>query len=183
MSLETIYYIGQTLAVLAVLISLIAVFFQLRQQSQTARSELYLTAVTAFAEIFRTVRTNPEFARLYSVFLQEWDALSKIQKLQIHAFNIEMCVNLDSSLTMYEQKMIDESTVIPWIDNLLGVIITPGGAKWWNESQFFFTPQLRDTLNDRLLEPESLPPPWTHFSPWLADHADIDELTGGNENS
>lgn len=180
MTLENIYYIGQTVAVLAILISLAGLLFQVRQQSQTARSDLYLNATSGFSDTFRPFRTDPEFTELYSVALQTWDALSKAQKLRIYTFNVEMAVNLDSILTMRTQRLIDENQATPWVDNMLGVLITPGGAEWWREAQFFFTPQLRDTLNSRLKRKDTLPPSWTDFAPWHADQTDIRAVTKGN---
>lgn len=180
MTLENIYYVGQTIAVLAILISLVGLFFQIRQQSQTARSELHLNATSSFSDTFRSFRTDPEFTRLYSVALQTWQSLSKAQKLRIHTFNVEMATHLDSILTMRSQKLMDDAQATPWVDNMLGVIITPGGSEWWRESQFFFTPQLREELNKRLANAGTLPPPWTRFPPWDADPADVGSVCGAD---
>ena len=173
MTLENISDIAQTVAVVAVVASLAGLFLQVHQQSRTARSDLYLNATTGFAETFRSFRTDPEFTRLYSVALQAWNALSKAQKLRIHTFNVEMAVHLDAILTMRSQKLIDDDQTTPWIDNMLGVLVTPGGSDWWREAQFFFTPQVRETLNGRLANASTLPPPWTQFPPWDADKADV----------
>lgn len=173
MTLENINYIAQTIAVFAILISLVGLFLQIRQQSQTARSDLYLNATSAFSDTFRSFRTDPEFTRLYSVALQTWNTLSKAHKLRVHTFNVEMAVNLDSILTMRSQNLIDDDQTTPWVNNLLGVLLTPGGSEWWREAQFFFTPQLRDTLNLRLADTSTHPPPWTAFPPWDADKADV----------
>ena len=176
MTLEEIYYVGQTIAVAAILASLVGVFFQIRQQSRVARSDLYLTAMAAFADHFRTFKADPEFAVLYSVALQTWNGLSREQKIRIHAYNVEMAVNVDAILNMRLQALIDEPQALAFVNNMLGVIITPGGAEWWKESQFFFSPLLRGTLNKRLADPASLPPAWTHFPPWEASAAEVEAV-------
>ena len=179
MTLEEIYYISQTVAVIAILASLVGVFIQIRQQSRVARSDLYMTAVSGFAGHFQTFRTDPNFAVLYSVALQTWNGLSREQKLRIHAYNVEMAVNVDAVLTMRSQNLIDEPQALAFVHNMLGVLATPGGAEWWKESQFFFSPLLRDTLNKRLAQPASLPPAWTLFPPWEAATAEVEAAVGG----
>ena len=179
MTLEELYYISQTVAVIAILASLVGVFVQIRQQSRVARSDLYLTAMSAFADHFRTFRTDPDFAVLYSVALQTWAGLSREQKLRVHAYNVEMAVNVDAVLNMRLQNLIDEGQALAFVHNMLGVLITPGGAEWWLESQFFFSPLLRDTLNKRLAQSASLPPAWTHFPPWDAAKADLEAASAG----
>lgn len=178
MTWEDIYYVGQNITVLAILISLVGLFFQIRQQSQTARSELHLNATSNFSDTFRSFRTDPEFTRLYSVALQTWQSLSKAQQLRIHTFNVEMATHLDAILTMRSHKLMDAAQAKPWVDNMLGVIITPGGSEWWRESQFFFTPQLRGELNKRLADAGTLPPRWTQFPAWDADPADVEAVCG-----
>jgi hypothetical protein len=178
MTLENIYYVGQTIAVLAILISLAGLFFQIRQQSRTACSELYLNATSSFSDTFRSIRTDPDFARLYSVALQTWQSLTKAQKLRIHAFNVEMATHLEAILTMRSQSLIEDAKATAWVNNMLGVLITPGGSEWWRESQFFFSPLVREALNQRLANAGTLPPPWTQFPPWDADPADVESICG-----
>lgn len=179
MTLEEINYLGQTIAVAAILASLLGVFFQVRQQSRVARSDLYQAAMTGFAEHFRTFRSEPEFALLYAVALQTWNDLSREQKVRIHSYNCEMAVNVDAVLNMRSQGLIREVLTLPFVNNMLGVLITPGGAEWWKESHFFFSPLLRDTLNRRLAHPESLPPAWTHFPPWEASREEVEAVAKG----
>lgn len=178
MTLENIYYVGQTIAVLAILVSLFGVYHQVRTQTQTARAELYLSATSAAALIFREQRSNPEFALLLRVGLHDWRALSKTQKVQLHSFYVEMVVQLDAVLTMREQNLISDNQSNPWVDNVLGTVTTPGGAEWWQETQHAFTPQVREKINQRLSDPETLPIPWTQVSAYAADDDDIRAVAG-----
>jgi len=114
---------------------LVGVFVQIRQQSRVARSDLYLTAMSAFSDHFRTFRTDPDFAVLYSVALQTWTGLSREQKLRIHAYNVEMAVNVDAVLNMRLQNLIDEGQALTFVHNMLGVLITQVGQNGgWSRS-------------------------------------------------
>ena len=49
---------------------------------------------------------------------------------------------------------------------LLEQVQTTGGAVWWERCQFFFDPDVVRALNERLAEPDGLPPAWTTLSFW-----------------
>ena len=65
MTLESIYYIGQTIAVVAILGSLIGVFVQMRQANRLARAQLTSSSQDLIADHTRYVIENDTFARIY----------------------------------------------------------------------------------------------------------------------
>ena len=65
MTLESIYYIGQTIAVLALVMSLIFVGMQMRRANELARNEVSDRVVEAFAEKLQTVMADAEFSAVF----------------------------------------------------------------------------------------------------------------------
>jgi hypothetical protein len=175
--LDQIFVVAQILAAVAVIATLGYLAAQTRQQARISRSEMYMSISDGWGRIAADMRRDPEFTRLLRVALRSWTEISKNQQVRVHGFLTDLIVHLDAVLTLRAQELIDEDLSHPWVDNSLGVILTPGGAEWWAETNFYFTPQVRDELDRRLGAPDTLPPAWTHFPAWIADDVDIERVT------
>ncbi len=84
MSLETIYYIGQTIAVLAVLASLIFVGIQLKQNAKATMLSVYESAMTGYNEHNRFI-ANDE--KLSSIARRGTQDLSQLDVEERYRFN------------------------------------------------------------------------------------------------
>ena len=66
MSLESIYYIGQTIAVIAILGSLIAIWIQQMQTNRIARADMTERALGRFHTNLQVMATDPTLALHYA---------------------------------------------------------------------------------------------------------------------
>ena len=48
--------------------------------------------------------------------------------------------------------------ILSWI--VLGLIVTPGGGEWWEAAKFLYPAETAGRVDQRLGDPDSLPPPW-----------------------
>lgn len=69
MTLETIYYIGQTVAVVAILASLGAIWLQMRQGHQIARAELSNEFRQAYQNLTLRIVDDPELTRAFNLLV------------------------------------------------------------------------------------------------------------------
>lgn len=83
MTLETIYYIGQTIAVGAILISLIAIYWQQRQANIIARTENAEVLGGNYADTLKAVMENEDLATIFrKVMFGEGD-LTPVEQTRI----------------------------------------------------------------------------------------------------
>lgn len=158
MSLETIYYIGQTLAVIAIVCSLIFLGLQTRQQIRIARAELARETDRYWGVFLHAVRDDPEFSRLVRVGIQHWDKLSNNQRFRLNASWLELPMALASTPLLRESGLIK-----PWQENMqvnfvLSLLGTPGGSAWWSGAKFAIPKHVRERLDRHLTSGEALPP-------------------------
>ena len=85
----------------------------------------------------------------------------------VHLYWAEMIVHLNAVLTLQEQGLIDRDSADAWVDNSLGLILTPGGLEWWSDMKFLFAPLVRGEIERRLQDPSSLPTAWTEAIPFF----------------
>jgi hypothetical protein len=83
MTLEEIYYIGQTVAVIAIFATLVAVVWQGHQAAIVARAELTLNAHLQNGMIHRELADTPEKAELMVRLLNQTTPLSPAERVQI----------------------------------------------------------------------------------------------------
>ena len=71
MTLETVYYIGQTVAVLAILLSLVGIWLQMRQSQQIARADLSNQLRLAYQNLTFRMVDDPELVHGFRVLVIE----------------------------------------------------------------------------------------------------------------
>lgn len=86
MTLESIYYIGQTVAVIAILGTLIAVIYQLRQSNQTARIAATQAQIEGLLAMTRTIYETPGLAGILLSGNAGLDQLGPEQRLRYITF-------------------------------------------------------------------------------------------------
>ncbi len=171
MNLQDLGSLGEFFGFVAVLGTLLYLSLQTRQTRQIAASEIARSLISDFREIWTSITQNHDFAELMIKGTNDWDSLSQVEQLQVHSFLVEITVHFVAATQADYIKDL-ETFVGVWEDNLLGVLQTPGGRVWWETCQSIFHPPVRERLNRRLEDRETLPPPWTAIPWWRAASGD-----------
>lgn len=152
MTLESIYYIGQTVAVIALIASLIFVGLQMRQQDKQARLE----AVRQLGELFKiwsqVTVYDREQAEIFRVgLMQGLDSLDDVSKGRLSA-SLQLILRHWEIVFYYhnEGHLRDEL----WISNenaLAPMTVGKGFRQYWSIRRDWYSPQFSDYL-DRVIE-------------------------------
>ena len=95
MTLETVYYIGQSVAVVVIIATLIAVFYQMRQTTRLARLETSRAVWSDTHHKFESLHGEGEKAALMHKILRTEEKLTSEERVRAGAL-------IGSFLTMYE---------------------------------------------------------------------------------
>ena len=166
MNWDAIGAIGEIVGAAAVVITILYLAGQTRQASRNYAAQAPQWISDGTRNWFSSMREDPEFTALFRLSIHHWDRLNGNEQTRVHAFYCEQIVHLDAMLEMSNQGVIDTARTAAWIDNSLGLLITPGGGRWWESARHLFSPGIREVLDGRLAHPETFPPPWTalpHF--------------------
>ena len=152
MSLENIYYIGQTVAVIAILASLVAIWLQMRQSQKMERAAAQrdlLKSVADWSEkLLDASEAGDDFVR---GLVSYKDADSKTQSA-IQTFVGNFVFITESALNMHKDGFFSEGTWQGIEGAALALLRTPGGREYWNHAQHFIGPEIVGHLNKRLAE-------------------------------
>ena len=164
MSVQDLGAIGEFLGLFLVLATLVYLSIQTRQAKQVAASETARGVVADFALLWSQISNDSEFSRIIREAVNDWDSQGEVEQLRAHSFLCNLTAHfVAASKAAYNEDL--SSFLKSWEDNLLGALQTPGGSNWWTQCQFFFDPDVVAHLNERLANPDSLPPFWTTL-PW-----------------
>lgn len=142
MSLENIYYIGQTIAVAAVLGSLIFVGVQVRlsteqmkQSNNLARADMSERIISGYADSLREISSNRELAGAFRKVMFDHDELSPVEQTQILTyFNLTM-MNFRAAYIASIEGLVETSQLESILKNALWYLTAPVFAREWRRLQ------------------------------------------------
>lgn len=177
MNWEIFGTVTEIVGVVVVVATLIYVAIQTRINAKLSAAQAPYWILEGSSNWFSSLRSDPEFTRLLRYALHHWSKMHLNDQVRVHAFYSEMMVHLDFVLELQKQNLVSESIAVAWADNALGVIITEGGAEWWESAQFFYSPIVRAELARRQAQPATLPSAWTAAPFYLLEDIDHEILS------
>ncbi len=168
MTLESIYYIGQTMAVLVIIASLGAIFFQMRQGQLIARASSQRELLKNASEFMLLTFDNSKVLKDVRHGLMEFDGASHETKSNFATWAMTFLLIMEQCIYMKKDELITDSSYNGFELFTLGIISTPGGAQWWAHTRKFMGVDLVDHLDQRLTALGGVTPPIYEFMPQFA---------------
>ncbi len=178
MTLEQIYYIGQTIAVVAIIGSLVAIFFQMRLQNAIRQTEIARSMTGAFQSTWARMHEDPAFTRLVRVAASHWDKLPDNQKFVVHSYWAEIALVASDQLFQSGGKLKPGSAGYKMVVWFVGMVRTPGPQLWWSKAKFFFDPAFQQIVDRFLVENVQGTESWMNFPLWQVSEEDVRLVLG-----
>ncbi|MEM7702595.1 MAG: hypothetical protein AAF251_11710 [Pseudomonadota bacterium] len=160
MTLEQIYYIGQTIAALAILGSLIAIYWQQRKTHALERAASQREILASVKELSGFPATDPTALESIRVCFQDYSGATPFQQAQF-AHAAIMAVNIaEKALYMKRDDLFDHNSADSFVEVALAYIATPGGRQWWANVGHMFGAIVRDEIEHNLKERDDIVPLW-----------------------
>lgn len=172
MSLEQVYYVSQIVAVVAILGSLIAIYFQMRQNHAIERANAQRDILNQTREWWmQTVETEAMFETI-STGLRDFQALDRYGQARFNAIMFNLQHIVEGAFFQHRSKLINATSHEGYMLAYLAILNTPGGRTWWVEGSKVGNAELCTYLTKRLNAEGATLPLWTdllpHFRPPLA---------------
>ena len=132
MTLENIYYIGQTIAVLAVLISLAAIWIQMRQANRLAKLETTRTIWAEATQMLRSQADDPEKADFLQRSLFAGEEITDAEKTRLYLILVSTFVGLENGFAMTQGDMMDEFFWPRMRASAVDYLKPTRGQRWWS---------------------------------------------------
>lgn len=178
MTLETIYYIGQTIAVVAILASLIFVGMQVRQNTKQseqanrlARAQNRRELVIHYKDSFKIASEKPEALAHIRECYQNYNNAPPEAQLTFAYFTHQFFIIAEQAVYLKMEGLLDDVTHEAAENVLLLTLATPGGRQYWEQSKLAHNPALISNVDLKLEERGDQIPPIDQLFPFFGSIA------------
>ena len=176
MTIQDLGAIGEFLGFFAVLLTLIYLAKQTHQNVQISRGRETRVIIDQF-NAYLSKMTSPTYLipmRRAMVSYRELDADSQAQAFVIF---VQWVNFYEKMFYAHQSGLIPEPTLNAVRGWILSMLITPGGAEFWDDLKHVFGADVSSEL-DKFLQGGNLPPPFTETYPWMLD--DVPQMSATN---
>ena len=149
MSLESIYYIGQSISVVVIIATLFAILHQGQQANQIARSELsHDQLLNSHGLLGPTVATNPEYADFLVRVLEENAAMSATDRIRFLNFMHSLVIVFGSAHTLKSKGMIEAQMFADSASAMVWWMQFDRSRGWWKGARKHYSDGVRDAIDE-----------------------------------
>jgi hypothetical protein len=134
---ETLGNIGDFVGGIAVIITLIYLAVQIRENSRSTRLAAMQSTMLAAQNVGKLPAQDRDLSRVLRVGLTEPDQLDKDEFQQFRYYLLNMLRVHEDMFVQHKAGVIDDETWLARADSLRTVFSTPGGRKIWEASNAY----------------------------------------------
>jgi hypothetical protein len=150
LSLETLANLGEFISGIAVVLSLVYLAFQVRQNTQSLRTENYGRALDRVATMQARLSGDPDLAAIFGSGLADTGALTLQQRIQFAWAFYEMFGAFEFMYHQSQAGALEAEVWERWSATLAWWISLPGVQSWWRAKPAPFSASFSAFVEARL---------------------------------
>jgi len=151
MNLQDLGNLGEFVGAVAVVVSLLYLATQIRQNTQVVRASSYEDVARGTREFMALFVHDERLAQIYLRGVAQLDQLTPEERLQFEMLISHFFANFDVTVDLFNRRMIDDKMMAPFTRYAQSLLAEAGVADWWSQSQHFFSDDLRAHIESRNL--------------------------------
>ncbi|MGI9258474.1 MAG: hypothetical protein ACR2QQ_06550 [Gammaproteobacteria bacterium] len=166
MSWEAISAVAELLGAIAVVISLVFVGFQVRQNTTAVRSAAAQAVHENFAAWYTAAQSDAELLALSSKGLKDYTSLTATEKSQFIAMFMAFSLHTQDAFQKWHEGSLSPELWRGWEFVSMNFLSTPGGKGFWEERGYLFSDEFQSYVVDDIMTREAHPKarPWGAFA-------------------
>ena len=164
-TLEKTHKLGELAAAIAVVISLLFVGLEIRQNSATVQNTAAQAVHENFADWYTSAQGDPALLALSTKGMRDYSSLSEIEKAQFIAMFMAFSLHTQDAFMKWREGSLSQELFRSWEYVAMNFFSTPGGKAFWEERGYLFADDFHDYIvNDIMVrEPHPMARPWGAF--------------------
>ena len=132
MNLEDIGNIGELVGAIGVILTLIYLAAQIRQNTKALKATSHQETTREASDFTAQIAGDEEVARLFDTGSRDWDGLGAVERLRFSMLMFRLFFNFQNLYALHESAGIDDEywqsqqRVMIWFMSL------PGVVRWWS---------------------------------------------------
>ena len=151
MTLEQAYYIAEIVGVLSIVISLVYVAVQIRQNTMAIRSDTSQSIHDAWGDVYGRLSTNSELTQIMMKGNTGLSALSDTDKGQYMSFWMNTMLTWQNAYYQYNAAALEERIWHTMEKTMLSALLSsPGFIEFWTSRKSLFDDDYKEYLDNAL---------------------------------
>jgi hypothetical protein len=156
-TLEEIYYIAELLGVVAVVVTLIFLAVQIRQNTRQLESQALREAIYDFLDSYAKFTADEINAKNFRMGLNKFESLTQEEKAVFHSKGQILINSFFLVLSHHDKGLIDNETFNAMEIFFLKILKSPGANQWWEQFKHHPPKSFTSYIDKRLKEEGSIP--------------------------
>jgi hypothetical protein len=152
MSLNDLANIGQVIGAVAVVVSLIYVAMQIRQNTSAVRAATAQSVHEHFANWYQLFAADASLAAVAVKGLKEYASLSETEKARFVAMFMSFLSYSQNAFLKWRQGLLAPSLWLGWEQVIMNLVCAPGGQGLWKERSYLFGEEFRRHVENDLMK-------------------------------
>jgi hypothetical protein len=152
MNLNDLANIGQVIGAIAVVISLIYVALQIRQNTNAVRSATAQSVHEHFAGWYHLLAADLELSQLAVSGLRDYSSLSEAEKARFIATFMAFLSYSQNAFHKWREGLLEPPLWRGWELLIMNLIAAPGGKDFWKERGYLFGDEFRRHVENDLMK-------------------------------
>jgi hypothetical protein len=138
MNIEQLGNIGEFVAAIATVITLIYLAFQLRQNTRALRATAFQSVVSEMGKNVEHIMDNGELAEILLRSFTEPGSLTPVEKLRLNAVYVSSIRRLESVYVQYKLGTMEKEHKRGFEESMIPTLQSSYAKEWWSEAKTSF---------------------------------------------
>lgn len=158
--------ITELVGLVAVLVTLVFVGFELRQNTKAVESSATQEVHANFAAWYASLQSDPELLMITVQGMQDYGSLDVAQRSQFIAVFMVFTSNCQTAFYKWREGLLDDELWSGWRELSLNFFSTAGGKAFWEDRSYMFGSGFREFVDNEIMtsKPNPKARPWGAYS-------------------
>ena len=149
MTIQDLGSIGEFVAAIATLCTLVYLAIQIRQNTRSVRASSFQASSRDILEIIDRVAVNSDLSRLFFEGLSDYESMSDEDRRRFATYLGSLLARWESLMFQREQGIVLDPTSFSFFyQNLRVVFARPGTRQWWSKARNLYQPNVQRLVED-----------------------------------
>jgi hypothetical protein len=139
--------IGDFIGGIGVIVTLIYLAFQIRQNTIATRTDSYQAAVTSASDWSREMSLNSEIADIILRGAQEYEALEPLERMRFNLAMSSFFRNIENLHAKFRSGAVDREVWSGWANRTHAMLTGPGTRRWWELNASGFSTEFQQFVS------------------------------------
>ncbi len=150
MTLQDLGSIGEFFGGLAVLVFLVYLALQIRQNTTSVRAAASASVAESLSRITEIMSLEPELGRIWTQGLADYDSLDGDARIRFNNLLLTYMRRLENAFYQQARGFLDPDHWQTTERRIADIMSRPGAARWWSESKSRFSDRFVDFVDSHI---------------------------------